>query len=38
MNFKNDAKTVDEFLTLDNLEKTMAIRSLYLIGYVAKLH
>ena len=38
MNLRNDAKTVEGFLTLDNLEKTMAIRSLYLIGYVAKLH
>ena len=38
MNMKNDAKTVDEFLSLDNLEKIMALRSLYLIGYTAKLH
>ena len=38
MNMKNDAKTVDEFLSLDNLEKIMALRSLYLISYTAKLH
>ena len=35
---KNDAKTVDEFLSLDNLENIMALRSLQLIDYTAKLH
>ena len=38
MNMKNEAKTVDEFLSWDNLERVMAVRSLYLIGYTAKLH
>lgn len=38
MNMKCDANTVEDFLTWENLEKTMATRSLYLIRYTAKLH
>ena len=38
MNMKNEATTVDQFLKWDNLERAMAVRSLYLIGYTAKLH
>ena len=38
LNIKCDAKSVDEFLAWENLEKTMAIRSLYLVRHTAKLH
>ena len=37
-NIKCDVKSVDDFLSWENLEKTMAIRSLYLVRYTAKLH